>query len=122
MGAVQVSIVASADSPDAGTLTAETDADFTSRPAAPLHSESTFVTIKAGEKLDLEPPAGYLPGAVQRNVTLSPNPTVDLRPAVEQVIDYPYGCVEQTTSGLIAMLYAVSLMRPAPIAPRPSPK
>lgn len=110
MGPVHLRILASATHPELGTLTAEAEADFSSRPAAPLHTESTFVTIKAGEKLDLAAPDGYLPGSVQRTAAISANPTVDLRPAVEQVIDYPYGCVEQTTSGLICMLYAADLI------------
>jgi len=109
MGTVHLRILATAESPG-GPLTAESVTDFTSRPAAPLHMESTFVTIKAGETLDLVAPAEFLPGSIRRTITVSANPTVDLRPAVEQVIGYPYGCVEQTTSGLIAMLYAADLI------------
>lgn len=110
MGAVHVRITASAESPTSGTLTADAEADFTCRPAAPLHTESTFVTIKAGEKLDVAAAAGFLPTGMRRTVTISANPTVDLRPALEQVIDYPHGCVEQTTSSLLVMLYAADLL------------
>jgi len=110
MGPVHVKITATADSTASGTLTADAEAVFTCRPAAPLHTESTFVTIKAGEKLDLPAAAGFLPAGMQRTVTVSANPTVDLRPALEQVIDYPYGCVEQTTSGMLVMLYAADLL------------
>lgn len=110
MGPVHVKVTASAETATSETLTADAEADFTCRPAAPLHTESTFVTIKAGEKLDVAAAAGFLPTGMRRTVTISGNPTVDLRPALEQVIDYPYGCVEQTTSGLLVMLYAADLI------------
>jgi uncharacterized protein YfaS (alpha-2-macroglobulin family) len=43
-------------------------------------------------------------------LAISGRPDIDLRPAIERLIDYPYGCVEQTTSRMYPMLYAPQIL------------
>jgi uncharacterized protein YfaS (alpha-2-macroglobulin family) len=43
-------------------------------------------------------------------VNISSLPAVQLGPALEKLIGYPYGCVEQTSSRLFALLYAGEIL------------
>ncbi|MGE3165233.1 MAG: alpha-2-macroglobulin [Planctomycetota bacterium] len=83
---------------------------FTVRPVTSLHRETRFARIPAGESLALAPTTSFFPETVHTEVSVGALPTVELRPALEQVIDYPYGCVEQTTSRLLAMLHVPELL------------
>jgi len=93
---------------DAGQQTASR-IHFPVRPATPLIVRSKPARVAAGETLTLSPQIGFLPGA-HRTLVVSAEPALDLRPAVEALIDYPYGCVEQTTSRLFAILHAPALI------------
>jgi uncharacterized protein YfaS (alpha-2-macroglobulin family) len=62
-----------------------------------------------------------LPGTTRTTLSISSRPSVHLQPALEELIDYPYGCVEQTTSRLFALLHAPDLLTfdgPANTRPR----
>ncbi len=83
------------------------------RPIGPLHSESQLARVSAGEPLELPPPDGFLPGTGRTTVSISPRPSVDLRTTVDRLMDYPYGCVEQTASQMFALLHAPELIRAA---------
>jgi uncharacterized protein YfaS (alpha-2-macroglobulin family) len=89
---------------------ARSHAEFTIRSAAPLHSVVRLLTAKGGDALRLDPLEELLPGTARATVEVSGRPAVQLRPAVEELLDYPYGCVEQTTSRLYGILYAPDLL------------
>ncbi len=93
---------------DAGHATGS-EAAFPVRPATPLIVRSRLLRVAAGESQTLSLEDGFLPGA-HRTVLVSAEPAFDLRPAVEALMDYPYGCVEQTTSRLFAVLHAPALI------------
>jgi len=96
-----------------GVRTAEAAHDLPVRPAGPLHTETRLLRTEAGGELVLEPSADFLPGA-RRRLEIAAVPEVELRPALERLLDYPHGCVEQTTSRLTAILHAPDLMPTGP--------
>jgi len=56
-----------------------------------------FSRLPAGEAATLPPEPDFAPGP-RRTLIVSARPSVELRPALERLLDYPYGCVEQTMS------------------------
>ena len=90
-------------------LTVETKAQFVSRPAAALVVESTLLKLKAGEEKLIEIPESILDGTAKTTLTVSPNPSLDLRPAVDRLMRYPHGCLEQTSSRLAPLLFAADI-------------
>ena len=59
----------------------------------------------AGVMLDKGLLTGFLPGASTVNLTLSPTPALPLRSILDGLLQYPYGCAEQTTSAAWPYLY-----------------
>ncbi len=112
-GAVQVCASATATIGSTLPIAAAAVGEFPVRPATAFHRESTLVRLRAGESRTVDPPVSFLAGATRTTVSISPRPTVELRPALEALLDYPHGCVEQTTSRLWALLYAGELLFPA---------
>ena len=89
-----------------GSLTDETVSKLRVGSAAPLLRETYLTEPAAGSKTDLL--AGVNPqlleGAGQLSVTLSNTRLASLRESATHLLDYPYGCAEQITSGLIPWL------------------
>ena len=109
LGPVKVSITASGTRlVTAPNIVATDEARFTIRPVVPLTAETKMVKFEAGTPQTIEPLGDFLAG--RTTVSISGRPDVQLRPAIEQLIDYPYGCVEQTTSRLYAILHAPGLL------------
>jgi alpha-2-macroglobulin len=114
IGPLTAKVRATATSPAGESLVCTQGASFGVRPAGPLHAESRLVCVKAGESLKIAPDPQFLPGTTLTTVAISGQPAVHLRPAVEELLNYPYGCVEQTTSQLYVLLYAPELLRDEP--------
>ncbi|MGD9611863.1 MAG: alpha-2-macroglobulin [Kiritimatiellia bacterium] len=76
------------------------------RPAAGSRVAVISRVLAAGESATLEPPAGWLPESVSMAGTLSTLPSLQLGRALDYVVHYPYGCLEQTVSGAFPLLYA----------------
>jgi len=76
------------------------------RPAAGSRVAATSSVLKPGESATLEPPADWLPESVSMSGTLSSLPSVQLGRALDYVVHYPYGCLEQTVSGAFPLLHA----------------
>jgi uncharacterized protein YfaS (alpha-2-macroglobulin family) len=91
-------------------LEAVSKAYLSVRPATALHGEVQLKVLTAGEQLTIEPPNSFTAGTVRMNIYTSPRPSVQLKPALQQLVGYPYGCVEQTTSRLFALLYAAEIL------------
>jgi hypothetical protein len=109
-GAVHVEIRATAAGGGEVCAAAVSKADFAVRPATAVHGVVALKEIKAGEELRIEPSEAFIPGTEQLTLNISPLPTVQLGPALEKLIGYPYGCVEQTTSRMFALLYAPGIL------------
>ena len=109
IGLGEIRITAEADS-QGSQLVATADISIPVRPATPLHSVTRFVQVAAGQPLEIEPPAELLPDSIRTTLTVSGRPTVQLSSVVNHLIDYPYGCAEQTSSRLFALLAAKEML------------
>lgn len=79
------------------------------RPAAGLQVAAHFGVLKAGERKEIAAPADWVRESVVREVWLSGQPALKLGRALDYVMHYPYGCLEQTVSGSFPLLYAADI-------------
>lgn len=110
IGSAAVRIDARALLPDGSPVARAASVPIVVRPAAALHSETRILQTTAGQMLSLSPPDVFRLPHTRLTLTIGGTPDVQLRPALEQLIDYPYGCVEQTTSRLFALLHVPTLL------------
>ncbi len=85
------------------------------RPAAPRVVLIGCGNVEAGMSEELSVPADWLAGTGEAALKLSGLPNVTLGGSIDYLIDYPYGCLEQTTSKSFPLLYLSTLveqMRP----------
>ncbi len=80
--------------------------EVTCRAAAGLVSIASVQAIKTGEVSTITLDPALDPAQTKVQVRIEPNPTVHLGPAVDALVDYPHGCLEQTSSRLLALLEA----------------
>ena len=111
MGPVEVSVMAEQIGESEGGEPAKTHCktSWAARPASALHSVVSLESIKAGTPLEITVPDVLIGDTVRTKIDLSASPTIQLGPVISKLIDYPYGCVEQTTSQLFALLYAAEV-------------
>lgn len=83
--------------------------DLAVRPASGLQVHAQFIRLAAGESVDLAPPASWVPGSVAQDLVVAREPALQLGRALDYVMHYPYGCLEQTVSGAFPLLYAADL-------------
>ena len=69
-----------------------------------LKSEPKVLDTLAPVSLDASTLDGFLPGSVNARLTVSALPPLPFSAAVHDLIEYPYGCIEQTTSKAYAIL------------------
>lgn len=81
--------------------------DVPVRPAWSSTARSRLIELAPGQPLNLgtDIAAGLLPGSVNARVTLSSMPPIPFGQALDELLMYPYGCAEQTTTrGYAALL------------------
>jgi alpha-2-macroglobulin len=71
---------------------------------AVLESEPKVLEALGPVSLDAAALAGFMPGSVNARLTVSALPPLPFSSAVHDLIHYPYGCIEQTTSKAWAVL------------------
>ena len=76
------------------------------RPAAGTRVAATSRALAAGETAMIEPPPDWLPASLSMSGALAALPSLQMGRALDYVAHYPYGCLEQTTSGAFPLLYA----------------
>ena len=74
------------------------------RPAGGLSLRTDCGILQPGASIDFPPPDGFLPESAVRTLRVSSMPSLDLCRALQYVQWYPYGCLEQTTSGAYPLL------------------
>ncbi|MCX5689948.1 MAG: MG2 domain-containing protein, partial [Planctomycetota bacterium] len=85
--------------------------EFTCRAAAGLMSLASVQAIKTGEVSTITLDPALDPAHSKVQVRIEPNPTVHLGPALDALVDYPHGCIEQTSSRLLALLEVAKASR-----------
>jgi hypothetical protein len=67
--------------------------------------------VEAALALALELPAARAPGTTRLALTVSPSLAVTMLDALPYLVDYPYGCVEQTLSRFLPAVIVVKTLR-----------
>ena len=83
------------------------------RPAAPPATVIRDGALVEGEAADLAPPSGWLPGTVEVEAWCGVEPEIALGGALDYLLRYPYGCLEQTISSAFPLLYFADLVNRA---------
>ncbi len=81
------------------------------RPASALITETGGGVIKAGEKIKVQIPNGYLNKTQNTSLLISKYPSISLAKHLKYLVGYPYGCLEQTTSKVFPQLYFEELAK-----------
>ncbi len=113
VGPVEIKVKATGTADGHEDITVKSKGSFPSRPVSPLHSSTQFVRVKAGEPITIQPGAEFSPGSGKTRILISSSPRVELLPAIEALLGYPYGCVEQTSSGIVALLSGEDILKKA---------
>ena len=77
---------------------------------APDAFATDYLGISLGAAQDIVVPADWQAHDLEVVLQLSGHPDQQLRPALESLLHYPYGCVEQTTSKGMALLACAALL------------
>ncbi|MEW7311899.1 alpha-2-macroglobulin [Buttiauxella gaviniae] len=77
------------------------------RPPFPAQNINSGAVLAAGEVWDIPPQhiSGLAPSTLEGQMLLSGRPPLNLARYIRELKAYPYGCLEQTTSGLFPSLY-----------------
>lgn len=88
-------------------FTAHRQLQLAVRPAYPAQYAAQNRELKAGETLtwDASVLKGFLPAGLKANVSLAATPPLPMRSALQGLLQYPYGCLEQTTSSAWPYLF-----------------
>jgi uncharacterized protein YfaS (alpha-2-macroglobulin family) len=84
---------------------------FTVRPAAGLVKETDNGMIAPGAVQVLKPAGNFLQGSLEEEWMLSSNPAAELGHLLNNLLQYPHGCLEQTISTAFPQLYAADLIK-----------
>lgn len=77
------------------------------RPAYPATVKNYAIAVKSGEKWSLPEAAttDLIDNTVETKLVVSNQPTLNITQYIQTLFAYPYGCLEQTISGLYPSLY-----------------
>ncbi|MET0637089.1 MAG: MG2 domain-containing protein [Chitinophagaceae bacterium] len=91
------------------TALGETFTDMTEisvRPAGPLQKQTGAGSVNGGSSYDLViPTSDYLPATVDYQLVVGRSPLAELGEQLRYLVQYPYGCTEQTISAAFPQLY-----------------
>lgn len=113
IGEASVSVSATSQSKEHGALASRQLITLPVRAPALRGSESQTLVMRAGQPLTLPVPGGFVPERSKQTLVIGAQPKLQLLPAIDALIDYPYGCVEQTSSRIAALLAASDVIHQA---------
>jgi len=93
--------------------TTRVDTDVPVRPSGPPMTKTGSGIAKEGEPFTIELPGNWIEGTQNAKLVLSSFPAVQFSNGLGYLLRYPHGCVEQTTSKVLPLLYFDELARMA---------
>lgn len=85
--------------------------DITVRPVAGLVKYSGSGSLKGGEARSFQLSGNFMQGTARGRLVVSKSPIAQFTKNLSDVIQYPYGCVEQTVSSVFPQLYVADLAK-----------
>ena len=79
------------------------------RPPVGLTVTSGVGSVVSGATATIALPGGWLPGMERYELSCSGRPAIKLGGAIQYLLRYPYGCLEQTVSSAFPLLYLADL-------------
>jgi alpha-2-macroglobulin len=93
-----------------GSITASYDLEIQVTPSNPVMYETKLVELKPGDTWKEKLALNGLEGTNTASIEVSNIPSFNLEKRLNYLIQYPHGCVEQTTSAAFPQLYLSKLM------------
>lgn len=86
--------------------------DITVRPASPLLKNFGSGVVKAGEtaKINFDV-QNFIPQSINKELIVSKSPLIEFAYDLRYLVQYPYGCLEQTVSSVFPQLYYQDLVK-----------
>lgn len=84
------------------------------RPASGLRVASNSQAIEPGQTLTITAPTDWIPETIRFAGAVSARSSLKIARALDYVVQYPYGCLEQTVSGAFPLLYAPAWLATLP--------
>ena len=81
------------------------------RPASPQITLGGYATASAAKAAQISLPGGMLEGTGGVEIKITPRPMLQLPQGLDYLEQYPYGCLEQTTSTLFPLVYLSDIGR-----------
>lgn len=91
--------------------TFENNTDIAVRPPAGLQKKYIAGTIKAGKTETIKLDNNFIPNSLRGQLVVSKSPLVEFTKDITDLVRYPYGCIEQTTSTAFPQLYYYDLVK-----------
>ncbi|MFT2008129.1 alpha-2-macroglobulin [Pontibacter sp. 13R65] len=85
--------------------------DLSVRPAAPLQQITGAGSLKDGAVAQINPKHDFIPASVSSRLLVSNSPLAQFTDDITYLLQYPHGCLEQTTSTAFPLLYFADLAR-----------
>jgi len=81
------------------------------RPPYPLYSKTDVVAVSEGKPASFQFPSSFVEGTQNFKISAGSMPLLKYSESLKYLVHYPYGCIEQTTSGAFPLLYFKDLAR-----------
>jgi uncharacterized protein YfaS (alpha-2-macroglobulin family) len=81
------------------------------RPVSPLTETSASGVVAAGSAADVAVAGGFLAGTGRGRLVVSTFPAIQITRNLARLVEYPYGCVEQTISKAFPQIYVADLVK-----------
>ncbi len=94
-----------------GIAKSKVETEISIRPNLPLVTTSGTGIINGGDEEKIEFPTNYVKGTVSSKLIISNFPSIKYAKQLKELVQYPHGCVEQTTSKLFPQLYFDDLVK-----------
>ncbi|MBC8110255.1 MAG: alpha-2-macroglobulin family protein, partial [Verrucomicrobia bacterium] len=83
--------------------------DITIRPIQSLLKANGSGTVSGGKSQNISLATNFIPATIQAKLVVSKSPVAEFAGNLNYLLEYPYGCVEQTTSTAFPQIYFANL-------------